>query len=372
MVANISPIHPWRRHALGFITGAAVALLFSAFNAAAQNLYVLGNNGAESLCNVTAITPGGTQTTIASGLTNASALAVDNAGNLFVQNGASPYVITEIKGGGAQTNFFSASVPIYSMAFNSAGNLFVSAGANVFELTPGGGQSTFIASAGLVEAMGFNSAGYLIALQNVGTNGELVEYASNGVEVSTLNLGVQLYSLQPWTGRLDGGLAINGAGDVFVAGGDGSIFEVNPQTGISPFASGLSGAAGMAFDSAGNLLVANYSGNNIIRISTNGTKTVYASGVFFGPGLQDPIALAFGPVPSIQGVSISVQTNTAVVRWPAVAGISSYRVDYATNLSGAINWEALGSTTNNSMLDTNALGPAAPARFYRVVGQEGN
>ncbi len=86
------------------------------------------------------------------GLGYPDGLAFNNAGNLFVSNGNGVDTITEITPGGAQTTFASGLNAPIGMAFNSAGNLFVAdAGANhdngdITEITPGGVPTVFSTS----------------------------------------------------------------------------------------------------------------------------------------------------------------------------------------------------------------------------------
>jgi hypothetical protein len=74
------------------------------------------------------------------------------------------------------------------------------------------------------------------------------------------------------------------------------------------------------------------------------------------------------PLPIIHGFKITLGKTAALLQWTAQTGISSYRVDYTTNLAGTINWQVLGSTSSNFVLDPAAATPAAPVRYYRVVG----
>jgi sugar lactone lactonase YvrE len=88
------------------------------------------------------ITPGGVQTTFASGLGGPNFMSFDGAGNLFVANYGSGSV-TKITPGGVQSTFASGLSYVSGVAVNSTGNVFVSVGTgNIFEYTPGrGGQS---------------------------------------------------------------------------------------------------------------------------------------------------------------------------------------------------------------------------------------
>jgi hypothetical protein len=75
---------------------------------------------------------------------------------------------------------------------------------------------------------------------------------------------------------------------------------------------------------------------------------------------------------NIVGFTLTLGNATALLQWTPLTGASSYTVQYATNLAGAINWQSLGSTTSNFMLDPAAATSAAPVRYYRVIGTVGS
>lgn len=74
----------------------------------------------------------------------------------------------------------------------------------------------------------------------------------------------------------------------------------------------------------------------------------------------------------IQGLTITLGPQGALLTWNKLSGITSYRVEYTTNPGAAgAAWQTLGSpTTGNFMVDAVAGTPGAPARFYRVVGSK--
>jgi hypothetical protein len=85
--------------------------------------------------------------------------------------------------------------------------------------------------------------------------------------------------------------------------------------------------------------------------------------------LNHPTGGGGGTTPTIKGFKITMGSSSALLQWTLLSGVTSYRVDYATNFGGTPNWQSLGTTTSNFMLDSGA--PAAAHRFYRVVGTLG-
>jgi probable HAF family extracellular repeat protein len=87
------------------------------------------------------------------------------------------------------------------------------------------------------------------------------------------------------------GIAFDSAGNLYVANYiylGGTITKITPGGGSSVFASsGMNGPMGLAFDSAGNLYVANYNGGHIEKFTPDGVGSVFAS------GLASPDGLAF-------------------------------------------------------------------------------
>jgi hypothetical protein len=93
--------------------------------------------------------------------------------------------------------------------------------------------------------------------------------------------------------RQPGGCYSVGAGS---NGGGNTIREYSATgTDLGNFAStGLNLPAGLAFDAAGNLFVANFGDNTIHEFSATGTDL----GKFASAGLSEPEGLAFGPAPA--------------------------------------------------------------------------
>ena len=85
------------------------------------------------------------------------------------------------------------------------------------------------------------------------------------------------------------GLAFDSTGNLYVANGDSTIKKFTTAGVGSVFASiGSGGQRGLAFDTAGNLYFANFNNNTIEKFTTAGDGSVFAS-----TGLNNPAGLAF-------------------------------------------------------------------------------
>ena len=120
-----------------------------------------------------------------------------------------------------------------------------------------------------------------------GNYGNIDEFTPNGVR-SVFASGLT----SPFAMAFDSG------GNLFVAdGGDenagsGAVYKFTPAGVRTTFALGLSNPAGLAFDSAGNLFVAEFGEINggpgtgrIYKFTPNGVRTTFASGLFEPQGL---------------------------------------------------------------------------------------
>src|SRR5208283_786645 len=103
-------------------------------------------------------TPGGLQSTFASGLTVPLGLAFNSAGDLFVADAApgTNGIITEFTPGGTKSIFASGLNYPEGLAFNSAGDLFVATeDGYIYEYSSGGGQSTLASGLSNLDGLAF-------------------------------------------------------------------------------------------------------------------------------------------------------------------------------------------------------------------------
>jgi sugar lactone lactonase YvrE len=303
----------------GAVCAGAVMLIAS--STLAQNLFVTDFGG-----HIYELTPGGVQSTFASGLSQAGGLAFDSAGNLFVSDSGSGNIY-EYTPDGTRSTFASVSAP-NAMAFDSAGNLFVACDGPgyIYEFTPGGVQSTFASGLNWPDGLAFDSAGNLFVADS--SNDIIYKFTPGGVR-STFASG---------TGG-PAGLAFNSAGNLFVADyWSGNIYEFTPGGVRSTFASGLGvgGPNSLAFNSAGNLFESNGGSGNVYEYTPDGTRSTFAS------GLSNAAGLAFQPVTSAPTCPNIVGTWTGQVN-VAVAPSGGF---HATTLS----LQVTGRSTNGCLL----------------------
>ena len=285
--------------------GSAILICTSA---SAQNLFVSGNDAAGG--EIYKFTWDGGQSIFASGLIKPWDLAVDSRGNVFVvayvvANGGEVAVeaaIYKITPTGARTTFASGlGYPSY-LAVDSAGNVFV-ADYNqgvVYEYNPTGSRAIFASGLYHPVGMAFDSSGNLFVADNNAGNlhqGSIYKYAPNG---SRVTFAVLERSDQP------ADLAFDSMGNLYMADLRGNIYKYDlgilrryPRT---TFGSVPNSAQSLVWDSSGNLLVVNADGANdnsnaVYKFSTQGVRSMFASGQTLGESF---VCLAFQPLACCQ------------------------------------------------------------------------
>jgi DNA-binding beta-propeller fold protein YncE len=86
------------------------------------------------------------------------------------------------------------------------------------------------------------------------------------------------------------GLAFDSAGNLYVANLNGTIDKITPEGRMSLFASGLNAPAGLAFDDIGDLYVAT-ADDTVVEHTPGGTTTIFAS-----TGSDEPVRLVVASV----------------------------------------------------------------------------
>ena len=334
-------------------TGSAARFYYPASVAvdSAGNVYVadaISNDDSNNNNTIRKITPAGVVTTLA-GLARSSGsadgtgsatrffspqgVAVDSAGNVYVADfrnctirKVTPGgVVTTLAGlagssGSADSTGSDARFEYpYGVAVDSAGNVYVADTSNstIRKVTPAGVVTTLAGLAGSSgSANGTGSAARFknpwgVAVDSAGTvyvadtwNSTIRKVTPGGV-VTTLAGLAGTYGSADGTGsaaRFDAtyGVAVDNAGNLYVADGNQAIRKVTPAGLVTTLAGTLSygsangtGSAarffkpsGVAVDSAGNVYVADYYNSTIRKVTPGGVVTTLA-GVARSPGSDD-------------------------------------------------------------------------------------
>lgn len=154
------------------------------------------------------------------------------------------------------------------------------------------------------------------------------------------------------------GLAFDTAGNLYVANPNNSeILKFAPDGTKSTFASGLRSPFGLAFDSSGNLFVSDT--NTIFKFARDGTKTVFAS------GLSQPVGLAFDRQGNLFEADLASETifkfsadGSTKTRFASLG--SGYPVDLAFDSNGNLflsdgNFFDIVKITPNGTISTVAI-----------------
>ena len=202
-------------------------------------------------------TSDGEKSTFATGL-RGSDLAFDSKGDLFASDYAQKSIFKFTPDGKKST--LATAIKVFDMVIDRSDNLYVSDGNSIFKFTPDGNKSTYTTGINAYE-MVIDRSGNLYFSEGV----LLFKFTPEGTK-STFASGLSSPS----------GLAVDGAGNLFVAEQDSqSIFKFTAVGSKSTFASGLK-PFDMALDRLGNLFVWDGESHSILKVTPNGTKSTFA------------------------------------------------------------------------------------------------
>lgn len=227
--------------------------------------------------------------------------AIDREGNIFVTFSGSrgqkvPVSIFKIDTNYAMKPFLSDLMNATSIAFDRAGEMYVSSRNDeaVYKVAPNGTMSTYAEGMGVATGIAFDREENLYVGDRNGTIFKISRDRQIFV-FATLEPSVSAYHL-----------AFGPHGDLFITGPSTSSFDcvhkVDPHGTVSVFYRGLGRPQGLALDIDGNIYVAASLGGKrgIVKITSQAKASLEVSG-------QGLVGLAFAP-----GKSAVLATNSAV------------------------------------------------------------
>ncbi len=257
-------------------------------------------------------------------------LALDGNGNLYTGSYSNGQVlkidtsgVLSILNPNASNFFLAGSGPVAKAeitpawpALDSAGNLYIadSFAGCLWEVTPNG---TIQVVAGFAPTFGLGDSGPAIFAGLSAPNGlwlaadgsllvaeqfnQRIRRISSAGTITTVagNGAVGFTSPGPAVSanlHVPGAVASDSSGNIYLISG-GPVFRVNSAGNLSLFYQGTSSAYGIATDTQGNVLIAS-TGNQIIKVTPNGTATVIAGtgqASFGGDGGPSTSATLNGP-----------------------------------------------------------------------------
>jgi len=267
---------------------------------ASGNLFVTdGNNGS-----IRKITPAGVVSTLATGFTTPEGIAIDASGILYVSDYATG-VIKKVTSGGAVSTFVTGLTGPAGLCFDNSGNLMVAdQDANqIKKITPGAVVSVYAGSgtsgfANNANVMAARFSSPLDVQVDASGNVFVADYGNNQIREISTSAGVTTFAGSTATGRNNNtgtsarfngptGIAMDGAGNFYIADyNNNEIREITPAGVVTLVAGNTGGTSGttngittaakfnnpidLCIDASGNAYIADYSNNNIRKITLTG------------------------------------------------------------------------------------------------------
>jgi sugar lactone lactonase YvrE len=379
---------------------------FSLSNAASGTLLTTSIYG-DGLAPLAVLEPGTGAPLNSPGLLLPVAIAVDEAANVYVADQIAGSIL-KLNPGAAPTALLTELETPAGVAVDGAGNVYATDSSTTIiqKITPQGTVTN--AATGLVApaALAVDGAGNLYVADSVNESGAVQKVDPLG-NVTNVVVGLDATPVA---------LALDSQGNIYYPAGDGTIAEVAPNgTPISSFQVGQAAGA-LAIDPGGEIYLANFATNQIVRVDTSGNQTVIptagtgisslalddAGNLYYGiPGNADQgqtpavteinraaTALNFGSVPIGTQSQTFIATVTDIGNQPLVlSGLTvpapfSPQVGTATLCTGASTLTpgtdcqlavaftpaAVGPASGSATLTDNSLNNAASTQIVPLQG----
>jgi YVTN family beta-propeller protein len=291
---------------------------------------------------------GGTTTVLASGVNTPTGIAIDGAGDLFYGAFGSNQLFELVGGTGTPVAVASILNPDIGMAIDSAGNIFVAGSQGVTRVQAGTFAQTLLASGlGSTPAVAVDSA----------DNVYVSDFTNNKIYKSANGAGITSSSTPLISTGLSGprGLALDPAGNLYVANAGGNnLLKMSGGTySATVIATGISPSA-LTIDPTGNLYLAR--GTGITEFNRNATATLDfgtlgVARVSAAQAVQlendGTLALAITAKTATTDFALDASTTTCATGSLAVAGSCVLGIEFAPGEPGTLTGTA--SITANSL-----------------------
>jgi len=225
---------------------------------------------------------------------------------------------------GTGVTFGTANSPgTFGLACDSLGNLYVGTiGGPIEKFDSNGNKSVFTSALNDAGDLAVDSSGNLYAINDGNVNVGIQVFSPSGTPLRSIVVGDSNHNPR--------GLAVDAAGNIFVGinqSGTNSIEKITPSGTVSVFASLVTPAQGLAFDSSGNLYAT--TGSSIYKYTQAGVRSIFVSN-----GLNSPQGLAFDGTGNLYVVvgGNQIEKFTSANVGSAFASVSN-AVDIAVALS---------------------------------------
>jgi sugar lactone lactonase YvrE len=283
------------------------------------------------------------QTTLGSGLSFPTGVAMDGAGNVYIADSLHGRVVVLPAGGGTPFNLGSGGLPV-GIALDGAGDLYISdaAGSDVMVATRGGTPTSVGAPLKSPFGIALDGRGDLFIADS--GNNRVAEVPTGGG--ATISLGTGLSNPE--------GVAVDGSGNVFIADtGNDQVVEVPAVGGAQiTICSGLKAPDALAVDAADDVFIADSGNNRVVEVPAGGGPQIT-----IGSGLKSPGGIF---VNSAGDVLIGDSGNNRVLQIPRSKppALSFANATVATTGSGSPQTVGVENIGNQQLSLTGVSYPA--------------